>query len=61
MNPRILAALAVACIATPVMARSVAHAKPVHVKPAHAEPFGPPCALPSAVMRQIDDAALMLG
>ncbi len=58
MNPRILAALAAACIATPVLARS-------------AEPFGPACDLPSAVMRQIpaeatavrldgDDAARML-
>jgi len=58
MNPRILAALAAACIATPAMA----HAR---------EPFGPACALPSAVMRQIpadatavrlegDDASRML-
>ena len=40
MTTRILAALAAACIATPALASS-------------AEPFGPPCALPSAVMLQI--------
>jgi len=47
MNARILAALAVACIATPAMA----HAR---------EPFGPACDLPSAVMRQIPPEAIAL-
>jgi len=58
MNPRILVALAVACVATPALARNT-------------EPYGPACDLPSSVMRQIpvdatavrldgDDAARML-
>ncbi len=58
MNPRILAALAAACIAMPALARNT-------------EPFGPAWDLPSSVMRQIpadatavrldgDDAARML-
>jgi len=58
MNTRILAALAVVCLATPALARA-------------SEPFGPVCALPPAVMREMptdatavlldgDDAARML-